>query len=259
MKIITILLFLLSSVTICFSQERKEIDWKSDIEYLKDTLPQKHINIFSKISEYEFNKQLDALQVELPELTDLQVAVKIQQILAKMGDSHTNAGWVKFINADKNIGIGTYWFKDGLYIISTNQQDSILLGKKILRIGGLNIQELVDSLKTMFTDENEALTKSLVPLHLIYGQLLNHFGCAFNAGFIEFEASDEASHVFKHKIKLGAKDTTIYNNVASRPLLYGSYDWFTEKYDRNNEIYFVQYNKCDSKELAIELSQPQNI
>jgi hypothetical protein len=260
MKIITILLFLLSLVTICFSQERKEIDWKSDIEYLKDTLPQKHINIFFKISEYEFNKQLDALLAGLPELTDLQVAVKIQQILAKMGDSHTNAGWVKFINTDKNIGIGTYWFKDGLYIISTNQQNSILLGKKIVRIGGLNIQELVDSLKTMFTNENEALTKSLVPLHLNYGQLLNHFGCAFNAeGFIEFEASDEANHVFKHQIKLGAKGTTIYSNIASRPLLYGSNNWFIEKYDGKNEIYFVQYNKCDSKELAIELSQPQNI
>ena len=260
MKIITILLFLLTSVTICFSQERKEIDWKSDIEYLKDTLPQKHINIFFKISENEFNKQLDALLTELPELTDLQVAVKIQQILAKMGDSHTNAGWVKFINADKNIGIGTYWFRDGLYIISTNQQDTMLLGKKIVRIGGVKIQELVDSLKTMFTDENEALTKSLVPLHLIYGQLLNHFGCVVKEeGFIEFEVANETNRVFQHQVKLGHKDSTLFSNISSSPLLYGSNNWFVEEYDEKNGIYFVQYNRCDSKELAMEFSQPQDI
>ncbi len=260
MKIIAVLLFLLYPVIICFSQEKKEIDWKSDIEYLKDTLSQKHINIFFKTSEYEFNKQLDALLAKLPELTDLQVAVKIQQILAKMGDSHTNAGWVKFINADKNIGIGTYWFKDGLYIISTNQRDSILLGKKIIRIGGLNIQELVDSLKTMFTDENEALTKSLVPLHLIYGQLLNNFGCvAKEEGFIEFEVANETNRIFQHQVKLGHKDSTLFSNISSSPLLYGSNNWFVEEYDEKNEIYFIQYNRCDSKELAMEFSQPQDI
>ena len=260
MKIIAVLLFLLYPVIICFSQGKKEIDWKSDIEYLKDTLSQKHINIFSKTSEYEFNKQLDALLSKLPELTDLQVAVKIQQILAKMGDSHTNAGWVKFINADKNIGIGTYWFKDGLYIISTNQRDSILLGKKIIRIGGLNIEELVDSLKTMFTDENEALTKSLVPLHLIYGQLLNNLGCvAKEEGFIEFEVANETNRVFQHQVKLGHKDSTLFSNISSSPLLYGSNNWFVEEYDEKNEIYFVQYNRCDSKELAMEFSQPQDI
>ena len=260
MKIIAVLLFLLYPVIICFSQEKKEIDWKSDIEYLKDALSQKHINIFSKTSEYEFNKQLDALLSKLPELTDLQVAVKIQQILAKMGDSHTNAGWVKFINADKNIGIGTYWFKDGLYIISTNQRDSILLGKKIIRIGGLNIEELVDSLKTMFTDENEALTKSLVPLHLIYGQLLNNFGCvAKEEGFIEFEVANETNRVFQHQVKLGHKDSILFSNISSSPLLYGSNNWFVEEYDEKNEIYFVQYNRCDSKELAMEFSQPQDI
>jgi len=260
MKIIAVLLFLLYPVIICFSQEKKEIDWKSDIEYLKDTLSQKHINIFFKTSEYEFNKQLDALLAKLPELTDLQVAVKIQQILAKMGDSHTNAGWVKFINADKNIGIGTYWFKDGLYIISTNQRDSILLGKKIIRIGGLNIEELVDSLKTMFTDENEALTKSLVPLHLIYGQLLNNFGCvAKEEGFIEFEVANETNRVFQHQVKLGHNDSTLFSHISSSPLLYGSNNWFVEEYDEKNEIYFVQYNRCDSKELAMEFSQPQDI
>ncbi len=260
MKIIAVLLFLLYPVIICFSQEKKEIDWKSDIEYLKDTLSQKHINIFFKTSEYEFNKQLDALLAKLPELTDLQVAVKIQQILAKMGDSHTNAGWVKFINADKNIGIGTYWFKDGLYIISTNQRDSILLGKKIIRIGGLNIEEFVDSLKTMFTDENEALTKSLVPLQLIYGQLLNNFGCvAKEEGFIEFEVANETNRFFQHQVKLGHKDSTLFSNISSSPLLYGSNNWFVEEYDEKNEIYFVQYNRCDSKELAMEFSQPQGI
>jgi hypothetical protein len=258
--IITAFLFLLCSVTICFSQEKKEIDWKSDIEYLIDTLTQKHINIFFNTKEYEFNKQLDAILVELPELTDLQVAIKIQQVIANMGDSHTNAGWAKFISNDKNIGIGTYKFKDGLYITSANQRDSILLGKKIVSIGGLDIQEVVDGLKTMFVNENEALTKSLVPLHLIYSQLLNYFGCVSKVeGFIEFEVSDETNQVFKHQIKLGAKDTTVYSSISSKPLLYGSNDWFTAKYDDKNDIYFVQYNRCDSKELAIEMSQPQDI
>jgi hypothetical protein len=260
MKIITALLFLLCSVTICFSQEKKEIDWKNDIEYLKHTLPQKHISIFFSTNEYVFNKNLDVIQAELSELTDLQVAIKIQQVLANMGDSHTNAGWVKFVNHDKPMGIGSYWFKEGLYITSANKRDSILLGKKIVRIEGMDIQMIVDSLKTMFVNENISLTKSLVPPHLIYGELLNHFGCLPKEdGFIEFEVVDETNRVIKHQIKLGYKDTTLFSNIFSKPLLYGSNNWFMEKYDEKNEIYFVQYNRCDSKELAIEFSQPQDI
>lgn len=258
--IISAFLFLLCSVSICFSQEKTKIDWESEIEYLKHRLPQKHIKLFFSSSEFTFNKELDAILAELSELTDLQVAVKIQQVLASMGDSHTNAGWVRFINQDKNIGIGTYWFKEGLYITSTNERDSILLGKKIVRIEGLDIQVVVDSLKTMFVNENEALTKSLVPPHIIYSQLLNHFGCVSKEErFIEFEVSDETNQVFKHQIKLGSKGTTVHSNISSTPLLYGSKDWFMEEYDETNEIYFVQYNRCDSKELAIEFSQPQDI
>lgn len=260
MKIITTFLFLISSVIICSSQETKEIDWKSDIEYLKHMLPQKHIDIFFSTDEHIFNEELNAIQANLSELTDLQVAVKIQQVIAKMGDSHTNAGWVKFVNHDKQVGIGAYWFKEGLYITSANQRDSLLLGKKIVGIGGLDIQTIVDSLKTMFVNENEALVKNLVPLHLIYGELLNHFGCVTKANnCIEFDVSDEKNQVFKYAVRLGSRDSILFCNPTSKPLLYGYSDWFFDEYDEKNGIYFVQYNRCDSKELAIEFSQSQDI
>ncbi len=259
MKIIITILFLAFSVAICFSQEKKEIDWKEDIEFLKKTLPEKHINIFTKTSELKFNNELDAIIAKLPELTDLQVALKIQQTITKMGDSHTNAGWVKFVNNDKNIGIDTYWFKDGLYITSTNEKDSILLGKKIIGIGGLDMLTVIDNLRTMFVNENESFSKNLIPPHLIYPQLLNHFGCELKEESIEFEVADATNQISKHRVELGSEGPIVNSNISSKSLLYGSDAWFVEKYDDKNRIYFIQYNRCDSKELAIEFSQPQDI
>lgn len=258
MKIITSILILLSSVTISFSQEKEKINWESDINFLKQMLPQKHINIFFSTSERDFHKKLEEIKAGLPEMNDLQVAIKIQQVIASMGDSHTNSGWVKFLSRDKKLNVRTYWFKEGLYITSAITRDSVLLGKRVLKIGGVDIGDIINDLKTMFVDENKSLTKHLIPYYLTFGQLLNYFGCKLEKdGYFEFEVVDETNKIFKHLVKLGVKGKVLHYNIASNQLLNGSKDWFVEKYNERDGVYFLQYNRCDSKDLAIKFSRPQ--
>jgi hypothetical protein len=78
-----------------FSQR---INWKEDIEDLRINLPRKHINFFSVKSQSEFNTGLDGLSAQLPELSDFETAVKLQQFIAGFGDSHTGISWHQFIN-----------------------------------------------------------------------------------------------------------------------------------------------------------------
>ena len=82
-----LLLLLCTCMQAAFAQSGK-IDWKADLEFLAKKLPKKHCNFFTARSKGEFASGIEAIKAESERLTDFQVALKTQQLIARFGDSH---------------------------------------------------------------------------------------------------------------------------------------------------------------------------
>ena len=179
MKRITIFIFLFFSISFVFGQMNPE-KWKEDINFLRENLSKKHCNLFFKRDKVLFDRDLDNLVSRTSNLSDLEIALKLQQIIAKQGDTHTNISWGKYLNNDKTLPLRYFYFEDGIHVTLTNQENKELLGKKILKINGFDVKQVTDSISSLFVNENKGIYKSKALTGLSSIQILKFFGFAKN-------------------------------------------------------------------------------
>lgn len=243
-----------------FAQTQKTIDWKSDIEYLKKELPLRHKDLFFLMPKSDYDKRLDYLSSHLTELSDFEVAIKLQQLIAKMGDSHTSTGYAKFIYSELTLPLKMYWFSDGIYVMQTTKDYERLLGTRIVKINGFGIQSIADSLSTLLTVDNQALIKSNIPNLIPSIQLLGYFG--FSKGnVIKVEAESEQGQTIEYEIKAGKINRNDIINFKPDSVAFcwlNQRQFFIDKYFEKEAIYYIQYNKCSGKEIA-ELQGYNNV
>ncbi|MCZ4695105.1 hypothetical protein DWB61_08850 [Ancylomarina euxinus] len=247
-KYITILLVLVSSLV--FSQ-KSEIDWKADIEFLKEELPKNHKDLFTVRNQKEFETDLNKVISKINQLNDFEIILSIQQVIASFGDSHTHVEFSKLFDQEKSLPLELYWFKNGIYILATSLKNTLILGKKLTSINDFPIGQICDSLETLFSVDNSAMSKMFVPKLLNNGALLEFFGFA-NNGVYELGLEDDNASYLKSTIQL--ERITKENQQALMPntkpyCLQHQREVFIQKYIEKDSIYYIQYNKCASREL----------
>lgn len=226
------------------------INWKADIEYLRLQLPDRHLNLFSKWNKAAYDSSLNEIEARLPHLNNLQVAIQLQQAVARCGDSHTSLSWGQFLNPKKLLPLETWWFDDGLYVVQTLPTHAVLLGKRLKKINGHPVETIIDSLSSLMTVDNHATLISRTPYLLQKAELLQYFGFIDSAVVtLEFQALNDSIHTIP--VMPGAFDIKSRLSYHTQPLAFcwrNTRRYFVQKYFPEDKIYYVQYNRCYSKE-----------
>lgn len=255
MKKITILILTIFSIN-SYSQEIETENWITDLNFLKSELPKKHKNLFLKISKIEFENGIEKIVKQLDKDNDIETSIKLTQLIAKIGDSHTNLSISHITKKRKIIPLDFMWFKEGLFISGTTKDNYEILDKKLLSINGFKTKTIIDSLRTLFVDENIALINNNSSRLLDSNVLLKHFGFSKpNDSIYNLELSDIKGEITQYKLKEVendinfSKEKTFIKVNAEKPFYRnGSRKNFKEEYFANEKIYFIQYNKCISRE-----------
>ena len=239
--------FLLSFIGISAQMSSKK--WKKDIEYLQTNLTNKHYNLFAYREQVLFDKDINMLISDCEKLSDFQIAVRIQQILSKQGDTHTKISWEKLIDNSKAIPLLYYYFKDGIYVTLTNSENKDVIGKKVVSINNYDIKTVTDSLSTLIAHENDAIVKARLPNLVSSIEILNYFGFA-NDDTIKVKFQDGKNFIEK---KLSASKIRKSEKVTINPpqntfVRENKKKIFEKKYFEKEKILYVLYNSCVSKE-----------
>ena len=138
---------------------------------------------------------------------------------------------------------------DGLYITKTTPENKEILGLRIVAINDTPIATVIDSLSTLFTIDNQAIVKSIVPETVMSLQALEHFGFA-DSRQVKLMLSDGKTQVVKpihpDNAFVNFRPDSLAFATANRKVL------FTSRYFPEDRIYYMLYNKCHSRELAAE-------
>ncbi|MFC7773054.1 hypothetical protein [Flavobacterium sp. GCM10027622] len=255
MKKIIILILTVFTLNV-YSQEINTEDWITDLNFLKSELSKKHKNLFSKLSKDEFDSGIDKIIKQLDKDTDIQTSIKLHQLIAKIGDSHTSLSTSHITQKRKIIPIDFMWLKEGLFISGSTKDNYELLDKKLLAINGFKINTIIDSLNTLSVVENNALIKTTSSRLLDSNVLLKHFGFSKpNDSIYNLELSDINGTISQHKIiqinsDMNNRKNMAYMKVNAETPFYrnGSGNNFKEQYFAKEKIYYIQYNKCVSRE-----------
>lgn len=153
------------------SKDRDE-KWIKDIEYLEDTLPKVHKNLYFKQDEDYFIESLDTLKEKVPEYTDTEINIEMAMIVSEMGDTHTHVN----MGFDKQYPFSLYWYDEGIYIVDTTEDYKDLLYSKVLMLNNKPIEEVAEAFRPFFTGANNQWFKNQVMYYMPCTQLLEYLG-----------------------------------------------------------------------------------
>lgn len=221
--------------------------WKKDLNYLQEALPNKHVNLFFKINEEQFSKDIDSLKNSVNNLNDDEIIDRIYKIVASVGDGHTKV----MRNFAKMYPVQFYYFKDGVYVINASEQYKEALYCKLIKINGQDIKSVEDRLSPLIAQENEATIKKIFPTYLSRPEILH------GAKIID-DVNKEVTLTFENKdgrvIDLNVMP--LDNNENVDYVISGEYDdsyplymqnstynyWY--KYLENDKVLYLKYNEC---------------
>ncbi len=256
MKKISLLALGVISFLTMYSQNEK-INWDADLDYLGKELSEKHYNFFTINSKDDFLSGINAIKQERQSLTDFQVALRTQQLIAKFGDSHTMLYFKKMLNTDQMLPIQLLWVSDGLYILHTTQENEKILGNQLLSINNFPIATIIDSLSTLITIDNQAIVKTKIPELIPSLQILEYFGFT-DKEQVELNLKTETNQSHTYILKPSTMNQN--NTVSFKPdsLAFSTKNknlLFTDFYFPDEKIYYILYNQCMGKEIALKYAE----
>lgn len=216
--------------------------WINDIQYLKDTLPKVHKNLYFKISEEDFIKQLEELKKKVPSYTDEQIEIELSKITASIGDTHTGSN----LGPKLMYPLELHWFDEGIYIMGTSQEYKELLDAKIVTINGMKTEEAANKIRPLLAGANESWFRTQVMYYIPMPSVLKYFGI-INSDELELSVKLTSGEVKKLKMKpINSKEyVAAERNDKSMPLYLSHPNenyWY--KYLQQEKTIYINYSSC---------------
>ena len=154
--------------------------WTEDIDYFMNGMAKVHINPYHTTSQAVFETTASELKSKLSGMKDNEIIAGIVKMVAMIGDGHTvidiagfhnnnNSGSVFNIHA---FPLETYIFEDGVFVIYADQNNKELMGKKLIKINGTDIEAVIEKMKPIVPGDNEYNKKFSLPFFFIISEYL---------------------------------------------------------------------------------------
>lgn len=246
-RTLTLLLLLLTPGLIAQSEE--VIDWDYEIDLLARELAEKHPNLFFRYDSAWYFHAMKQVAKETPGKSLFQISVSLQQVVAAMGDAQTQINYHFLVEKSKILPIEYYWFEDGIYLLETDKAYEALLGKKLRAVNNVPIEVVIDSLSTLLVLDNQSVIKNQIPQMLSWFQVLEYFGFVSGQQLsltVENSAGKAITETIHLPVELGEM---LAVQPSSLPLGWQDQKaFFREQYFENEHLYYIQYNRCWSRE-----------
>lgn len=135
--------------------------WREDLAFLASELPERHKNLFFSLSREEFEKKVARLDREIPKLSDVQIMLRMSEIVASVGDGHTR------IYADRSamrvLPLRLGWFRDGIFVTGATRKFGDAFGARLVTVGGKPVDELLPRVRALISHDNESAFRNEAP------------------------------------------------------------------------------------------------
>ena len=230
--------------------------WIDDINYLQKKLTDHDIKFYySDTSRIKFNGQLNQLKKEIKHLDDNEIEIRLAQIVASLGEAHTNFGELN--NPGSIYPVATEWFDEGLFVLKTDKKYEQILGTKLTMINNIKINDIISKVDTLIPHENEQWLKVQEPSFLINPLILKYFKIT-NGNDAVFTFTDLNNKAFNVKISPESSNsiniTSVKSIIKDIPLCFDGNNFYWYKYLPESKLFYFQYNTCEDKEDLQKMS-----
>lgn len=233
------------------------LDYQKDIQYLKDILPIKHPNLFFHQSKKEFYENLDfiASEINLSSKNEAQIIMQLREATAELGDPHTNFGFYDVLRKGGYFPIEIFWFEDGIWITGADSKYQNAIGKKIIEINGVSIEEVIEKVSKVVPENAPYFRHKRMHYFLPMYAILNYYEITPKplANFKLSDVSGKTENIEIGTVK-GDYNPDTFEHLEQTPYYWLSVqgdnqELFRHHFFKEDGILFIQYNSCWSREL----------
>lgn len=151
--------------------------WREDLRYFARELPERHRDLFHAMTREQFAAAVKNLNERIPNLSQEQIVVELQRIVAMIRDGHTRIQDFPFGPkvGFRSYPIYLYQYKDGLFIQAADPAYQDAVGARVVKIGKNSTQEAIDAVTPLVCrdGDNEMSIKAIAPLFLVTPEILH--------------------------------------------------------------------------------------
>lgn len=232
-------------------------DYQTDIQYLKDSLPTKHPNLFFHQSEEDFHKNLDLIASEqnLSTKSESQIVMQLREATAELGDPHTNFGFYDLLDQEGYYPIEIFWFQDGIWITGASEGYTNVIGKKIVAINDIPIETVIEKVTKVVPGNAPYFSHKRMHYFLPMFAILNYYDITpSRLASFKLEDVNGKQEVVDITTVMGDYVVDTFTHIDQAPYYWLSVqgdetDLFRYQFFEADSILFIQYNSCWGKEL----------
>ena len=158
--------------------------WKTDLSSMMATIDSIHPSPYAKLPKAEFDKAAADLASDISDLTAAQIAARMMQIVARLGDGHSHLAPCGF---NRWFPIRCYLFTDGLFITAIEPALQEFVGSKVMKIGSLDVKDALAKAQSLKGSDNRFGEMENCVLYLFNADLLEALGVISGANQITLE------------------------------------------------------------------------
>ncbi len=187
--IIPVSIFIVSAFNIVLAQTANKIDWKEDLKVYKESLEQKHIDLYHSVSKETFLTEWSKIYDNVESLNDFDIILKLMRLTRRINDGHTAISL-------RNIPTHRFPFEiefiEGQwYVTKTLKENEQILKTALESINGIPIDTVAKKISgvAQFV-ENEYSLKERTSSYLTTAELLFHLNLIDSRGNAKFSFRD---------------------------------------------------------------------
>ncbi len=161
--------------------------WTEDLDFLREELPQKHLNLFHTLSPEDFESGIEVLKLAAEGLSPHQNVVGLAALLARIGDGHSGIRLTNPALGFRRLPLRLYLYSDGLFVRQARPEQRELAGARVLAIGDRPTAEAVDAAGRLVNHENEMGITNGIPALLTTAEVLHALGLAASVDGASFD------------------------------------------------------------------------
>ena len=187
-RIFLVILSFFLSISTIFSASKGDNkftaeQWQSDITYLINEMAKVHLNPYHKTTKENFEEISTVLKGKMSSMSDNEIITELARLTALIGDGHTALNIFGFHENSSTSGVKfhifplrVYIFPEGLYVTGAAPQYNKVQGSRILKINGMDFNEVIEKVKPLVPCDNEYSAKFNIPYYLVIPEFLNGLG-----------------------------------------------------------------------------------
>lgn len=141
--------------------------WLFDLHYLVSEVKRLHVDPYHKVSQIDFKKQVEKIELKIDSLNDQQIIFEFMKLIGSLGNGHNFIipAWGKHGNFTQ-LPFQFYQFTDGLFIVDAHEGYKNYIGYEVTKFGDTPSDEALKKISEVNARDNNMQQLWLGPYYL---------------------------------------------------------------------------------------------